>query len=87
MLTIFKYSLHPGRGQNFRLPEGAKPLTAQMQSGELCIWVQFEDARPLDELHTFDVYGTGHILRDDPGTYIATVQDGPFVWHIYERTP
>ncbi|TXH13244.1 MAG: hypothetical protein E6R03_11640 [Hyphomicrobiaceae bacterium] len=30
--------------------------------------------------------GTGHPLKsgEDAGTYIATVQSGPFVWHFFD---
>ena len=84
MLKIYKYELAISRGQNFRLPVDAKVLTAQMQHGALCIWVQLDDRGVCDQLRIFDVYGTGHDMMAD-SRYIATVQDGSFVWHVYER--
>jgi hypothetical protein len=34
----------------------------------------------------FRVIGTGFDIPN-PGTYLGTVFDGPFVWHVYEVIP
>jgi hypothetical protein len=84
MPTIYKYNLQPGRTV-LDLPAGALPLTAQMQNGDVCMWVLLDPARP-HERRFFDVYGTGHGMPADPGRYVATFQmdGGVFVWHVFE---
>lgn len=87
MLKIFKYLLQPLTRQGLHLPKDAVVLTAQMQGSDLCLWVQMEDTRPCTELRMFEVYATGDDLPNEPRRYIATVQRGHYVWHVYESTP
>ncbi len=83
MKTIFKYPLTPG-STDVMLPEGSKLLTVQMQHGEPMLWALVDTARP-KKLSTIVVYGTGHLMPDDPGDYIATFQmeEGNLVWHAF----
>lgn len=80
---IYKYLL-PDEGEStLRLPRGAELLTAQVQDLRLCLWCivdPSEEAEP----RTFRIYGTGHPLPDDFGTYVASCQAGEFVWHVFE---
>jgi hypothetical protein len=32
----------------------------------------------------FRIYGTGHTMPEACGKYIGTVQQGAFVWHVFE---
>jgi hypothetical protein len=84
-LVIYKYPLTPLDEASvtvLTLPSFALPRTAAMQNGRLCLWIQVDpDSAPLER--AFAVFGTGHPLPVD-ATYIATVPDGPFVWHIFE---
>lgn len=70
-----------------QLPQGAEILTAQFQlsSGRIKVWALVEADRPMED-RTFRVYGTDHALEESPDrlTYIATTQQGPFVWHVFE---
>lgn len=55
-----------------------------MQDHGIFIWAETPaHADPLTVTRTFRVIGTGW---DVPylGTYLGTVFDGPFVWHVYE---
>ena len=85
MPTIWKYPLHPGTTQH-NMPRGATVLHAQMQQGEPVLWALVEPSAD-QELRTFDVYGTGHGVRENAGEYIATFQmdGGALVWHVFER--
>lgn len=50
------------------------------------IWVEV-DSDVSEEIRTFEVYGTGHMIKAELGkarAYVGTVFEGPFVWHIYE---
>jgi hypothetical protein len=85
MATIYKYPLEPGRTQ-LNLPRGAQVLTVQMQHGSPCLWAKVDPMQPT-EPRTFDVYGTGHQMPDDPRLlYVATFQmdGGALVWHVFE---
>ncbi len=56
-------------------------LTAQMQGDSLVVWINTDNASYLRSVQFYVVY-TG---VDAPhGYYIATVQDGDLVYHVYE---
>lgn len=68
------------------MPKGSKILAFQMQNGNRCIWVLC----PVEAdktTRTLTIYGTGWVIRDSEsiGTYVGTVQDGEFVWHIFDE--
>lgn len=92
MRTIHKQRLNLLDAQVLQLPKGAKILTAQHQpwntegaaGPHLCIWYECEPAQEL-EPRAFVILGTGHPIPDTHRlSYIATVQIGSLVWHIYE---
>ncbi len=82
---IYKYPLQLGE-TILKLPFGAQVLTAQDQGGTITIWalVNTEDIQP--ETRKFTVVGTGHTLPDsaDVSNWIATLQQGQYVWHVFE---
>lgn len=91
MKTIFKYPLNVGYN-DLRLPQGARVLTVQTQNNVINLWAEVPVANgsghePETQLRTFNVYGTGRPIPNEPGRYIGTVQQlqGALVWHIYEE--
>lgn len=86
MRKIYKYVLTITDEQTLRLPQGANFLTAQMQREQLCIWVEVDTDRPLEPC-TFLIHGTGNPIGAERKRYIATVQDGPMVWHVFLKLP
>lgn len=68
--------------QTLTLPLSSQPLTAQLQSDQICLWTEvWTFDQPAKEF-TIAIVGTGRDLP--PGfTYVSTVQQGDFVWHIY----
>lgn len=83
MRTIHKHTLGlRAEPQRLKMPAGAKCLTFQMQHGVITGWFEVDDEIPNRD-HWFKVVGTGHDVTYDDSEYIATVQDGAFVWHIY----
>lgn len=98
MRTIHKQRLNLLEAQVLQLPKGAKILTAQMQPfaismgtayehENLQIWYECEPAQEL-EPRAFVILGTGHPMPDTHRlSYIATVQVGSLVLHIYEVLP
>jgi hypothetical protein len=85
MNSIWKWTLTPGR-TDLHMPADAQVLTVQMQGGQPQLWARVDPAKP-KEWRTFDVYGTGHSMPDDPRMrYVATFQmdGGALVWHVFE---
>jgi hypothetical protein len=82
---IFKYSLDLVEKQKIEMPTNAKILSVQDQRGTICIWAEVGDYTETGR--TFRIVGTGHQIPDESLNFIATVQQGDFVWHIYEQAP
>lgn len=82
MKRIYKYKFEDGRP--VEMPIGAKILSIQTQNDRPYIWA-LVDIDVECEFRYFSIVGTGHDFPEaDDFTYINTIQDGPFVWHIFE---
>ena len=84
MITIHKYRLFFGVG--VEMPQGAEILSVQMQDNHPYAWAQVDTDKPF-ELRYFTSILTGHeILPNDLKfmDYLATVQQGLLVYHIFE---
>ena len=84
--TIWKFDVLPGR-EAIPMPEGAKILDIQVQNGAPVIWAIVDPEKKAKSRFLY-VYGTGHMIPDDPGKYVGTFQfpnDG-LVFHAFERT-
>lgn len=84
MTEIWKYRVEAGVPT--RMKKGAAILSAGQQGrGNVVVWAEVEpEAETVDRL--IDIWSTGNdILPHDPGEFIGTVQDSPFVWHLYDR--
>ena len=80
---IYKYKITSINSGKIEMPKGAKILTCQLQGRDMCLWAIVEAAAET-EIRQFDVYGTGFPIEPTGHTYISTVQDGGFVWHVFE---
>lgn len=87
MVKIFKYKLQLIDRQAIQIPEGGEILTVQYQKGNLCLWALVEEHNPIQG-RLIRIFGTGNPIMNDPGNYIATVQQdhGDYVWHIFEES-
>ena len=86
MERTFKYVLDFTHEQAISMPAGAEVLCVQMQGGNPCIWAVVDERMPLQE-RKFYIHGTGHPIAGlAVKRYIGTVQDGQYVWHVYEET-
>lgn len=81
MNKIYKYSLNR-HDTSVQLPAGANVVHAAEQNGTICLWAMVDPDKPL-ETRKFSVVGTGWDI-EGRACYIATVHEGPFVWHILE---
>lgn len=87
MKTIWKFTLAVTDVQEIALPAGAQLLTVQLQANEPRLWALVDDYVGLIQIRTIEIHGTGNPIEGDRRRrYIATFQQPPFVWHVFERT-
>ena len=87
MRQILKFPIgYLGRA-SLTMPRNADILDVQDQNGTLMIWAICDSAQPY-EIVQIDVLGTGWEVPHDVGAseYLATVQQGSLVWHVF-RVP
>lgn len=90
--NIYKYQLEYDEGytviDSCRI---IKPLSVQMQNGSPCLWAEV-DTDDTGHKYIAVALGTGHGLdimfkfigsTHKEAIYCGTVQEGPFVYHIY----
>lgn len=65
-----------------QIPVGATFVNCDMQGGDLQLWYQI-DTEAATETRTFYVLATGVEIPTGL-TYVGTIQQFPFVWHVYE---
>lgn len=70
--------------QRIPVPKDGKFLTAQVQDEKVCLWYECESSNKLEN-RTIVIVGTGRTVPEF-SKYIATVQHGRFVWHLFENT-
>ena len=82
MRTIYKY----GFSKTIELPIDSQVLKVGMQNGIMYMWVLVDPNQNKTCYCNFEMIGTGHPFEFDylTHTYIDTIFDGPFVWHIWE---
>lgn len=83
-MRIFKYVFDIGDYIKIAMPVGAKILHVAMQQGDPCLWALVNPDHSV-ETRQFRIFGTGHPI-DEPESlvHIATFQQPPFVWHLFE---
>lgn len=87
MRIIWKFPLKLG-SQPLKVPKGSRILTVQIQHGTLMLWALVDPQAIVPfRLDTIHVIGTGNDLPDvvEKFEYIATVQEGGFVWHVFKE--
>ena len=84
MKTIHKYTLVDEK-MSLKLPYGAVVLTVAEQHGVICLWAQVETDN-LNVTRHFVIVGTGHEVPEGKLTFIgmAKLQDGLFIFHVFE---
>lgn len=85
MTTIWKFPLEITDTQQINVPVGTTFISSQFQNGVLCLWGIVNPDNILVQ-RTIDIIGTGNPFRHPyTSKFIATVQQGPLVWHIFEK--
>ena len=82
MKVIYKYEL----ARTITLPINSQVLKVGMQNGGMYIWVLVDENEKQTYYANFEIIGTGHSFEFDylTHTYIDSLFDGPFVWHIWQ---
>ena len=85
MQTIWKYKLDIVELQFVNMPLNSKILTVMMQDTQLCLWAEVLPDIPTED-RTIEIFGTGNPMDYTVNRkYIGSVNDGVFIWHIYEQ--
>jgi len=81
---VYKYPFEISSLVEVAIPKDHKILLVECQGQHPCIWAQVNLPSPT-VVKRFRIYGTGHEI--DPFetiSHVASFQQGPFVWHMYE---
>jgi hypothetical protein len=83
--TIWKHEVKVGDDPTILLHDDARIIRVGSQSrGVVTFWEEHSALGDNKVLHHFEVFGTGHRIPDG-FEYVGSVDDGPFVWHLYEE--
>jgi|LakMenEpi03Aug12_release.lakeMendotaPanAssembly.Ray.scaffolds.fasta_scaffold624439_1 hypothetical protein len=80
MKAIHKFVVRP----RVLMPVNAKIISVQAQGDAICIWAEVDTLADKVERLFFSL-GTGQPMPDVKCDYLATVQVGEYVWHVYEE--
>jgi len=70
------------REQTILMPHGSQVVAVQEQYGQLAMWADCDTDQSMSP-RKFLVIGTGFNIPVD-ATYLGTVKQGSFVWHLLE---
>jgi len=81
---IWKYGLAlTAEPIEISMPADAELLQVQDQGGTITIWAVVEP-KAARVMRRFRIVGTGHAFDVEPLEYLGTVQQGAYVWHVFE---
>lgn len=81
---IFKYTLELTDVQALHLPSESKILHVDVQNENICLWALVYENWPV-ESRMIRIVGTGHPVDTADLIHLGTVQQGPYVWHVFEQ--
>ena len=93
METIHKYTLDMVDFQEIVLPHGARILSVCEQRNKIVLYALVDTDIYLRRFcHVVRIVGTGHMLEKDfirTHRFVGTVSldDGTFMWHVFEEIP
>ncbi len=83
MKVVYKYALTFPCCE-VAMPKAAQILSVQMQQNNMCLWALVDTEQP-KELRYLEFHGTGNPFNPFGLVHVATIQEGQFVWHLFER--
>lgn len=86
MKKIHKYTLSIIDYQTIDVPPDYEVLTAQIQNGDIQLWILVDPTTPDYTRLKIGIFGTGNPIYEPVKKYISTVQldDGKLVFHVFE---
>ncbi len=83
--TIWKFPFDIAGDFELEMPDGARILAVQSQTGIPCLWAACDPAAPKVK-RRFRLAGTGHQTTFDGLEHVGTFQmaDGALVWHLFD---
>lgn len=85
--TIHKFRLQLTDSQTLQLPSSAKPLSVQIQAGQICLWAEVDCDLEENKDVVISIVPTGYEVPPGAVYYLGTVQaEGNYVWHVYAST-
>ena len=86
MKRIFLYDLEVIETQTIILPVSAIIISIKERANCLVLYALIDDEEKETKSHTIRIVRTGHPFMDsDECTYLGTVSQYTFVWHIFEK--
>jgi len=84
MKTIHKYPLTEKKTE-LELPEGSTVVCVHEQHGVPTLWIEMNlNVNAPMKKTTFEIVGTGRLLKHGNEQYIGTAFIDEFVWHVYQ---
>lgn len=83
MKTIYKYPLPLVGRSTIQLPNHAIIRHIGVDPrGDLCLWAEVDPDSPTAPFAVW-IFGTGHAIHDEAGTFLGTIVVNGYVWHLY----
>lgn len=83
-MKIYKYTVKIVDEQKIEMPKNAIILDCQLQNTFFISMWAIVDPDAETEHRVFEIIGTGNDVSLRPRNYIATVNTGIYVWHVFE---
>lgn len=87
MNAIWKFSLQIIGINLIKMPDPAKILSTDIQYGYIMIWVMVDTETKSSQKRKIVVHPTGNSPESIGGEFVGTVQEGGFVWHVFDEGP
>lgn len=88
MAVIYKYPLDLGKELEFNWPSSKVLMVdVDQKTGKSCMWVEHfvdPDISQDKSVRKFVVKGTGELFSTRDLQHVASWQNFPFIWHLYE---
>lgn len=85
--VIFKYDLVQDIDNTIIIGVNDRIMDIQVQHDSIVMWVQLDLTNRAKVRRVFRIVATGHEFDATNLNYLRTVQDKPFVWHVFEVMP
>ena len=82
MYTIYKFEFTIADVVEIEMPAFAQIIHVAYQGDTPCIWAKVDPSKS-KLFRRFYIIGTGHPINRELGPHLATLQNGPFIWHIF----